>query len=58
VGQWVKNLTAAAQHCGGGGLIPALVQWFKGSGVASADLLQRLIFNPWPKNLQMPPVWP
>ena len=35
--QWVKSLTAEAQvHCRGEGLIPGLVQWVKGSGVAIA----------------------
>ena len=32
--QWVKNPTAGC--CGGGGLIPSLMQWVKGSGVSAA----------------------
>ena len=34
--QWVKNPTASGSGlCGVTGLIPSLVQWVKGSGVAA-----------------------
>ena len=53
--QQVKDSTPAVHgHCGGMGLIPGLVQWVKGSGVATAVLQVEAVAQIWSLAWQCP----